>query len=314
MDNVPTFSEQPNREVSAPSGVTRLKPPVVAALVLYAPLKQCTKCKVSFPSRYPYFTKHKLCVGGVYTKCRWCKRAEDKAYQATPTAKERIRRYQHEWYFDPKNHERQKRKVKERLRDPDIAANVREQQREYRDRPENKQRRAEYLSDYYSRPEVRAHIRNQRREYLSRPEVRARQVAENARRRGDPEYLAYCRARYHRLKGDPQHRAVARIRCRLSKVVKRGDKKQRSMELVGCSRADLMVYLQSTMTPDMTVADFKAGRLHIDHIKPCASFDLTDPAQQKECFHFSNLQLLWAEDNFSKGAKDYEDWLALKEK
>jgi hypothetical protein len=54
--------------------------------------------------------------------------------------------------------------------------------------------------------------------------------------------------------------------------------------------------------------------MDIDHIKPCAAFDLTDPAQQKECFHFSNLQLLWAEDNLSKGAKDYEAWLASKEK
>lgn len=42
---------------------------------------------------------------------------------------------------------------------------------------------------------------------------------------------------------------------------------------------------------------------HIDHIKPCASFDLTDPNQREQCFHFSNLQPMWAKDNLSKGAK-----------
>ena len=42
---------------------------------------------------------------------------------------------------------------------------------------------------------------------------------------------------------------------------------------------------------------------HIDHIKPCASFDLTDPKQQQQCFHYSNLQPLWWYDNLSKGDK-----------
>jgi hypothetical protein len=39
---------------------------------------------------------------------------------------------------------------------------------------------------------------------------------------------------------------------------------------------------------------------HIDHIRPVSSFDLSDPAQVQECFHFSNLQPLWAIDNIKK--------------
>ena len=46
---------------------------------------------------------------------------------------------------------------------------------------------------------------------------------------------------------------------------------------------------------------------HIDHIRPCASFDLTDPEQQKQCFHYTNLQPLWAEDNLRKSDKWEED-------
>jgi len=42
---------------------------------------------------------------------------------------------------------------------------------------------------------------------------------------------------------------------------------------------------------------------HIDHIRPCASFDLTDPEQQKDCFDFTNLQPLEAKENIRKGAK-----------
>ena len=42
---------------------------------------------------------------------------------------------------------------------------------------------------------------------------------------------------------------------------------------------------------------------HIDHIRPISSFNLNDPTQQKKCFHFSNLQPLWAKDNLKKGSK-----------
>ena len=49
------------------------------------------------------------------------------------------------------------------------------------------------------------------------------------------------------------------------------------------------------------------GMWHVDHIIPCASFDFSDPKQQELCFHYTNLQPLWAEDNLKKGAKlDYE--------
>lgn len=45
------------------------------------------------------------------------------------------------------------------------------------------------------------------------------------------------------------------------------------------------------------------GEWHIDHIKPCSSFDLSDPKQQKECFNYTNLQPLWAIDNLKKSYK-----------
>jgi hypothetical protein len=45
------------------------------------------------------------------------------------------------------------------------------------------------------------------------------------------------------------------------------------------------------------------GEWHIDHIKTCASFDLSKSEEQHNCFHYSNLQPLWAIDNFRKHDK-----------
>lgn len=45
------------------------------------------------------------------------------------------------------------------------------------------------------------------------------------------------------------------------------------------------------------------GKWHMDHIKPCSSFDLTDPEEQKLCNHYSNLQPLWDYENLQKRDK-----------
>jgi len=48
------------------------------------------------------------------------------------------------------------------------------------------------------------------------------------------------------------------------------------------------------------------GEWHIDHIKPCSLFNLLNEDEQKKCFHYTNLQPLWASENLSKGCK-YEN-------
>ena len=42
---------------------------------------------------------------------------------------------------------------------------------------------------------------------------------------------------------------------------------------------------------------------NIDHVRPCSSFDLTNPMEVKKCFSADNLQWLSAKENLSKGSK-----------
>lgn len=82
-----------------------------------------------------------------------------------------------------------------------------------------------------------------------------------------------------------------------------GSKAHKTTELIGCTVDQLRDHLQAQFTEGMAWENYGRNGWHIDHIRPCASFDLADPDQQRTCFHYSNLQPLWAADNIRKGAK-----------
>ena len=97
------------------------------------------------------------------------------------------------------------------------------------------------------------------------------------------------------------------MRKRIKTALKKdgGKKTKRTMKLVGCTVEQLKQYIERQFKPGMSWD--QRSLFHIDHIIPCASFDLTKLSQQKKCFHYTNLQPLWAIDNIKKGAKlDYE--------
>jgi len=81
----------------------------------------------------------------------------------------------------------------------------------------------------------------------------------------------------------------------------RGGKTERTAKLVGCSMAELKRTIEKLFKPGMTWDNY--GKWHIDHIRPCSSFDLSKPEEQAACFHYTNLQPLWAYENLSKGNK-----------
>lgn len=85
--------------------------------------------------------------------------------------------------------------------------------------------------------------------------------------------------------------------------IQSGEKAYRSMELLGCTIEQIRDHLESQFTEGMTWDNMGRGGWHIDHIIPCAFFDLTKPSHQKVCFNYQNLQPLWASDNCSKGDK-----------
>lgn len=100
---------------------------------------------------------------------------------------------------------------------------------------------------------------------------------------------------------DPEYKTLCCLRARIYDAVKGLRKSETTRELLGMEIKEFKIYLQGQFLPGMTWENHGAAR-QIDHIRPCASFDLTDPAQQRECFNWSNCQPLFAEDNLKKGA------------
>lgn len=100
---------------------------------------------------------------------------------------------------------------------------------------------------------------------------------------------------------EPEFRILKNLRRRISYALHGRDKSASTVELLGCSVTCLKACLEVQFSAGMSWENY--GEWHVDHIRPCVSFDLTDPKQQQDCFHFTNLQPLWARDNFIKGDK-----------
>ena len=105
----------------------------------------------------------------------------------------------------------------------------------------------------------------------------------------------------NRKKTDLQFKLSCAIRSRLYTSIKDKCKVGSAVKDLGCSVDELIIYLESKFQEGMSWDNWKHDGWHIDHIKPLASFDLTDRNQFLEACNYTNLQPLWAKDNFSKG-------------
>ena len=126
-------------------------------------------------------------------------------------------------------------------------------------------------------------------------------VARNARKHREKYRVELNKKRREKRKQNINFKLRVAISNRIRLAINRGSKNSTSYDLLGCTWEELRFHLEKQFSLGMNWDNY--GKWHIDHIKPCCSFNLTDLEQQKLCFHYSNLQPLWAEDNFKKSGK-----------
>lgn len=116
----------------------------------------------------------------------------------------------------------------------------------------------------------------------------------------NPDYQnAYQKAR---LQADPVFALAIRLRTRLAQAVRLTGtgKSAGTFDLVGCTSQELKAHIEAQFVDGMTWEN--RDKWHVDHVRPLASFDLTDPEQQRQAMHFSNIAPVWATDNRVKSS------------
>lgn len=100
-----------------------------------------------------------------------------------------------------------------------------------------------------------------------------------------------------------------RLRARMYETIfnQKGEKRESTTSLLGADIKVVREYIENQFTDGMTWDNH--GIWHIDHRRPCSSFDLRNEDEQKKCFHYTNLQPLLAAENISKSDSfDEEDF------
>lgn len=182
---------------------------------------------------------------------------------------------------NPEKHKQSMRRYYEKHRKELLAKSKKYMQ-------ENRERMSEYMANY--RVKNKEKIKQLNKEWILK-----NKEAHRAQQR------AYLN---NRLKTDHEFRLKHYLKSRVREAIHGAgtQKAAKTMELLGCSMLDFRAHLQSQFTPEMTWDNY-GSYWHVDHKRPLASFDLTNPEEQKAAFHYTNCQPLEGSENIRKGAK-----------
>lgn len=103
-----------------------------------------------------------------------------------------------------------------------------------------------------------------------------------------------------RKEQDLDYVLIRKLRGRVLSALKNNYKGDKTRKLIGCDIDFLKNHLENKFTEGMTWENI--GFWQIDHIRPCASYDLGVVENQRLCFNYKNLQPLWAVDNNKKSS------------
>ena len=235
-------------------------------------------------------------IDGRRNSCKKCENVAKLRYRKNN--KKKIRE------SNKKCHEKNKEKYKESSKKyySENKDKIKKKNEEYR--LKNKKKRND--RERHNREDNGEKIRKYHREYRQKNIDKMLQYHKEYRK----ENLEKMR-KYHveynreRKENDINFRLTHTLGDRLRSAIKSSGVKKntKTINLIGCDIPFLKKYLEALFKPGMSWENHGRSGWHIDHIYPCASFDLTNPRQQKICFHYSNLQPLWAKENIRKGKK-----------
>ena len=121
---------------------------------------------------------------------------------------------------------------------------------------------------------------------------------EEKQHRKKMEKICYQKYVQKRYEGDDALRLVNNLTSRINQALKGNEKAASTLDLLGCSADHLYFWLRSQLGDGE-----KLKGNQIDHVRACATFNLSDPSQQYDCFKWKNLMPLSGEANRRKSNK-----------
>ena len=300
-------------------------------------MKTCTICKEN--KKLEDFSKNKNAKDGYRNQCKLCRREQrNKSYSNHAMRKcrgclkekylihfEKIKNKSYSWTcIDCKNecyHKYNTKQIKACTTCHSIFPadsfgpgngeyNTRGQCKKCQWRP-SKEYRNEYNKIF--RRKNKKQYNNYQKTWRNRNKEKLKEIQQKYRSK--PEYKqANKRYRNRRYKNNTEYKITVCIRSRLLSAIKQNTKAGSAIKELGCSIKELKLYLESKFYDNPETGESMSWKnhtqegWHIDHIKPLASFDLTNYEELKKACHYTNLQPLWAKENRSKGDKiDYKN-------
>lgn len=114
---------------------------------------------------------------------------------------------------------------------------------------------------------------------------RSRDWYENNKEIKNQKHTVYIRTR---RQNDIEFKLYSNIQGRIYSALK-GNKKDYTLDIISCSIEFYKNWLEFQFNENMNWNNH-GEYWHIDHVKPCASFDLLDDNQIKECFSWKNVR------------------------
>jgi len=280
--------------------------------------KICTKCNLEQARNN--FNKKKTGKYGLASWCKTCNQKYKKQYNEDNAAKykqyyednkENILNKSKEYYKKNKEFVLNKNKkyalnnlekIKEKNKEYYKNNKEKIQQYKLKYNKDNEQELKDFHKEYYEKNKEKIKKRN--KEYYEKNKEKII-LKRKIYREINKTTLNIKRRKYwkERVKNDLNFKIRNLLAHRISAAVKAQSTKKisKSVDLLGCTPQKAAEYLESKFQKGMSWDNY--GNWHIDHIIPCASFDLTKEEEQRKCFHYTNLQPLWAEDNLKKSNK-----------
>jgi hypothetical protein len=250
--------------------------------------KTCTVCGET--KLLKEYHKNKRGKYGRLARCKLCKKAYDKKYNQTEKKKASIKKY----YQSEARKSYQKAYMKAYNQSEAGKAKKKAYMKAYSQTEAGKAAQKKYNQTEAGKAKKKAYMKAYRQSEAGKAYRKAYQKAYRESEAGKAKIKAADKNRYH---NDPVFKLHKNLSSGFGKWIKGNRKTCRTEQYVGCTYNELLDHLESQFEEGMSWENH--GEWQIDHFKARSRFDPAIEEEKFKCWHYTNLQPMWAEINNS---------------